>query len=74
MSLSSRKTFPKSGLKSPLIVLMRVVLPEPFGPIRILILRSSTSIEIPSNARRLPNDFTIPLIERMLATGNPKEK
>src|SRR5205807_9827355 len=57
-----------------LITLMRVVLPDPFGPIRMTTLRSSTSSETPSNARRLPNAFATSLMERMIGAIDDYEK
>src|SRR5208283_2051178 len=45
-------------------MLIRVVLPEPFGPIRIVSDSSSTPNETSSTARRLPKSFDTFLTSR----------
>src|SRR2546427_13058950 len=49
------------------MTLMRVVFPDPFGPIRMLTFRSSTSRVTPSSARRLPNSLLMLCTDRMFA-------
>src|SRR5215831_7232877 len=57
MSSSCSRTLPASGFRSPAIMLNRVVLPAPFGPITAQISPSPTSKLMESTASRPPNRF-----------------
>src|SRR5438093_3757438 len=57
------------------MTLIRVVFPEPFGPIRMLTLSCTTSRETPSKAWRLPNDLVMLCTDRMFeAMGRMSKK
>src|SRR5690242_19549960 len=54
---SRSRTLPLSGRNTPLMMLSRVVLPEPFGPIRPLMVVAPTVNDTPSSATTPPNFF-----------------
>jgi hypothetical protein len=54
MSFPRNLTWPSSAVSYPLITLNRVVLPDPFGPIRPLMAPSSKVIVHPVSARMPP--------------------
>ena len=56
----SRKTWPAVGGNTPAMMLNRVDLPAPFGPIRPVIDPAATVSEQSSTAVRPPNRFVTP--------------
>src|SRR5258708_2717351 len=64
-SVPSKRTRPAAAFSAPEMMLMRVVLPAPFGPIRALIPPRSMLKVLPSTAFRPPKEWARSSISRI---------